>query len=335
MRFSCFTIFFFLCAFNFSDDIAIKNFYLNLSKKYCSDAYEIFKSESDYKKYTRYAKGETKSDWLKDFGTAVHETCHGYNFEIGKAKGFGYQGYFITSNVIIVVPQKSIYNSIELNRMIPDSIHKSIVRYDSYIGGDTISQITSKVNGIYGLLDEFSAYYHGTKAEMELFNYYDSLSDKNPPESWANYLKPLEGELYSYYEFKLFISWYLGYARKYHEQVYLDCMNNKPLRIAFTLLDDEWLQLQKDYLKKRNLIIEKLNQQGYKAAIEKRKVIIGLINGKEGHLYFFKVNGESIPLFDEKIEYLTTLLKDTSHQVLNTFRVEGVTIKNYQKYLEQ
>jgi len=324
-----------LCAFNPSDDIAKRDFYLRISKKYCSDAYEIFQSEPDYKKFTQYANGDKESEWLAEFGTVVHETCHGYNSKIGQSK----EGYFITSGIKIIVSRKSYYNSTELNNFIPDSVQKNIDRYKVYIDkGMNGDQVASQVFGIYDMLDEFCAYYHGTKAQVELYEYYNALAAIKPSKYWLLYLKHFQSEIYSYYEFKLFMSWYLQYARKVHEDVYNDCMDNIPLRVSYTLLDDEWVALLKDFDTKRNQIIEQLTQKGFKVNIEGQYEKD--VDGKVSKHYYFNViekNGESngICTYYQNIEYLTTMLKDTTHRVLNRFRVEGVISLNYKTYLEK
>ncbi len=205
-----------------------KQFYLSISKKYCSDAYTILKSDKK-DSYTGFASGNKKEDLIESFATVVHETQHGYNFDIG---GFDGEGYYLGNGIELLVPKTEVVNSNKLNGFVDKIKRKKCDRYSTYVGTKT-PFLSSQVDGVYGLLNEFSAYYHGLKAEIEIRN----AGLKCPTFEWQS------NSLESYYEFKLFISWYLQMCKKNHKQIYKDIYANNKLRVAYSIFNKQFTKL--------------------------------------------------------------------------------------------
>ena len=120
-------------------------------------------------------------------------------------------------------------------------------RYDTYIG-DGNREISSKKDGIYGLLDEFCAYYHGIRCDLDLSEAGILKSHIPVQTSWSKNtrqgtrsgytIQTMESNMLdSYYEFRLFISWYLQYAHEQYPDIYQSIYENRQFREAYTLLD--------------------------------------------------------------------------------------------------
>src|SRR5689334_7048307 len=150
----------------YSTDEKRADFYLDISKKYSPDSYVILKSDPD-KRFVKYAdNGETREALLDSYGTVVHETCHGYNFKIGFSTGWKNDGFYITDDIVIATMKGSYFPSSLLNQVVPREHQEKIFRYKTYVEGS--SENSSTLEGIYGFLDEFSAYYHDTQANLQM-----------------------------------------------------------------------------------------------------------------------------------------------------------------------
>jgi hypothetical protein len=103
-------------------------------------------------------------------------------------------------------------------------------RLQTYIFTENIS---SNVHAIYGMLNEFSGYYHGTKAMWMLYERADTLFSKMQYED----LKNVVYSAIAHYEFSLFIAWYLDYLKHEHPKHYAALLRNKNLRMVFTDLE--------------------------------------------------------------------------------------------------
>jgi hypothetical protein len=98
---------------------------------------------------------------------------------------------------------------------------------------------SANVNGIYGMLDEFSAYYHGTNAIWMLYERNDTLFSKFQYEDLKNTIS----SCIAYYEFSLYIAWYLNYLKYEHPQKFASLYDNVNLRRVFTDLEFEFGKL--------------------------------------------------------------------------------------------
>ena len=109
--------------------------YLKTTKAYCPDAYYILSNVSKGEYWASFGHNSTNdtSIVIYNLGTVVHEACHGFNLDIARKQGL-LQGYFIDSQKTIAVEKTEVYNSHELDKVIPDSMQKKIQRYDTYVG---------------------------------------------------------------------------------------------------------------------------------------------------------------------------------------------------------
>lgn len=103
-------------------------------------------------------------------------------------------------------------------------------RLQTYIFTENIS---SNVHAIYGMLNEFSAYFHGVNATWLLYKRADTLFSKMQYEELK---EVLYGSL-AYYEFSLFMAWYIDYLKHEHPETYKSVLRNINMRKVFTDLE--------------------------------------------------------------------------------------------------
>lgn len=312
---------------------AKKQEFLRFLASYSPSAKAILAAEEATKKpldYTRYARDDSHQGMIRSFNTVIHETCHAVHYRIAQEKSreqpglsvSQISGYFISPSIRIAVPIRRHYRSTELNQVVPKAWQEKIFRYSNYVGdGDPV---ISQSRGIYGLLDEFGAYYHGTKADLDLLGYYQALYPLADVDNWVKYLSNPQSTLQAYYAFRLFISWYLLHAQDQHPDVYSDCMENQALRVAFTLLDHRFGQLVERYFQDRDSIMARVGE----ASGKRLEVSNGYLNIHDNG----GRSGTSAP--DERIAYLKSLFTDRDREMLQLFRVEGVNESNYASFLE-
>jgi hypothetical protein len=309
---------------------------LEFAKAYSPTATSIL-TQVDFD-FEKYVTENNYENLLENFNTLVHESAHVYNHQnsvnfcdsVENEKAC--EGYFLNSKAVLLVAASEVYNSNKLNKFVPDTLKKQIMRYNEYIGKKQVL-LSAQKEGVLGLIEEFNAYYLGTKACFELYDYYRKNHDPEYKNHgvWIKYVQNIGKTHHAYYEFKLFISWYLQYAKEKYPEIYEGLMNDKRLRVVYTLIDNEFGQLQKDYY----VMLDQLQ-------IEQNKKEIGLKLAKSSlsnktYLYVYengkKKAGEGI--YEDKVEMLSKLLQGEEHKILETFRVEGVTLSNYKEHTEK
>lgn len=297
-------------------------FYFEISKLYSPDSYEILLADED-SSFVEYAHWQ--EDWMglwRNYNTVVHEACHGYNWKIGLQSGWKSDGYFITRHITIAAPKRDFFASVNLNKIVPAEQQEKILRYKTYVSSESSNSSTEE--GIYGFLDEFSAYYHGTKANLELRPFIEKHCPYSDASCWtADFLGEMQSTLYAYYEFRLFIAWYLMYAEQHEKKIFTDFIQNQNLRVAYTLLDDLYKKLIEDYFSSRTDIIKRLTEAGNTIKLSDQFIMIMKDGGG---------SGTGVP--DSQIHYLQSLFTEKENTMLDRFRVKGVNLTNYQKFLE-
>ncbi|MDK2821461.1 MAG: hypothetical protein PWP31_1426, partial [Clostridia bacterium] len=230
---------------------------LDLLKKYSPDGYFILNSSlSRNKDFMRWFKSENS---LEDIGTAVHEECHGYTHSYSYKNGYDgnrYSLFYLGDGQTITVRHTKVFKSEEIAATIPENLRT--FRY-CYIG-NAPDNLNSNADGVYGLLNEFTAYYYGVKADYELYDYYMTL--KQTPETWLNYIGNIEGQYISYAEFKFYILKYLIYAKEKHPDIYDEIIKNKEFKIAFNTIDQKFYNLINNYFNKKKELFKYLRKMG-------------------------------------------------------------------------
>jgi hypothetical protein len=211
---------------------------LSILKKYSPDGYTILTEVE------RLSKGneniiqylEFKMDMSTEINTDVHEECHLYNNLV--------KGYFIDAKETIKIKNTENFPSKEIIPEIPAEL--ITFRFEPYINNSSQYQST-QTEGIYGLLDEFDAYYQGTKVSYDLLGYCKENLFKNNSSSLNTFLIGLNGTYFAYYEFKYFIYTYLLYAKEKHPAIFKKITANNNFITAFNKINERYLKLAEKY----------------------------------------------------------------------------------------
>lgn len=262
----------------------------SLIEKYDNDSYKMLQSlaklPTKYKlngmtittgeptKPEAWLSGRTAEDIRKSLNTVVHESLHnftsyypyqilsnepshGYNFEDS------YSAFLIEGSNIVLVKHTEAYNSNELKKDIPKALRT--FRYDPYITPKR--NIGSQKQGIYGLLDEFNAYYRGTLISYNLFPAYQETARDNPS-IYLDYMQNMSSIRMAYFEFKYYMLAYLNRAASNYPKQYEEFMNNQALRKAYALIHDQFQQLIEKIDQRLTNLMADLNNQGIESYIK-------------------------------------------------------------------
>lgn len=225
----------------YPDKASRKEYMSKLVKEHCSDAGFIlqFDPEWDMLYFRKDNDADsTLNDLIEDLNVVVHEACHNAHNKILKP---AYFSYIISKDIHIdgnYQTNKPVYDSYELNNFVPDSMKKNISRFNTYLGRENTT-------GIYNLMNEYVAYYQGCQAEVELKRKGITMSSSSIKRDVVN----------AYYDFRLFISWYLQYAEQKHPEIYQQILENKNLRVAFSLIDQRFTELNSEVQASKSLMM--------------------------------------------------------------------------------
>jgi len=234
-----------------------KNFFTSISKKYSpADVQKIWKSDEIEEEFDQWVDGRKESEIIDEYSTCIHELFHS-NCKMIKEG----QNYYINKDLSIYVPYTETYKSTELNKVVRKGVQDSVFRYCLYVGGKNELPDGSKTDlintsennqpssiqiGIYGMLEEFSAYYYGTYTNYHLENYFFDKFGKDNADARDDYSQMVLGDAMAYYEFRLFMGWYLVHAKAKYPDVYKGIQNNNALKVVYTLMTDKFTKLVND-----------------------------------------------------------------------------------------
>ena len=246
-------------------------FVMDLMKEYSPDTYHMLTNMSKPRQYSgALGSDPSESVVMHHIGMFVHESCHDYDFDINQREKMADEGYFIDPKNEIPVHFDKVFSSYELNKVVPDSLKKKIQRYNTYIG-DKQRVLGAQKNGIYGLMEEMCAYYRGAVAYFDLKPWYEKTYGYTNADPWVkDFIPNAGGDLTGFYEFRIYMAWYLDYAKKNYPEQYKAILANDAFRKAFTLLYDNCLKLAELYEKEVYIVEKKLNDNGQKVVVEEK-----------------------------------------------------------------
>ncbi|MCD7883937.1 MAG: hypothetical protein LUI87_09615 [Lachnospiraceae bacterium] len=217
-------------------------------------------------------------DAVQNVSTAVHEMCHHFTtanagefvdgvtrFRNGKA-----QSVYVGEGYSLDMDFTDVYESQEMIEMIPEELRT--FRFSTYVG-EPDENLASNVEGIYGLLDEFTAYCWGTSTCVSLFNYYKT--QEQTPETWLAYVSNCSTSS-AYAEFRYYILTYLLYAASNHSDVYDEIMENENFVSAFCWIDDKYQEVIAIHEANLDEIERIMTDAGYDVTNERDVYFIGL-----------------------------------------------------------
>ncbi|MBN1797502.1 MAG: hypothetical protein JW822_02930 [Spirochaetales bacterium] len=238
--------------------------------------------------WEKYIRNDDIIRQLDGMDTAIHEINHFYTHSyfyriiqdyiefkdkelqyVRYAKKGPVYSFYINREITILVEcdYTNLFYAAELRKTIPE--HLRTHRFGTYIypgPNNEAEQPDYFDSGIYGFLDEFNAYYQGC---LFSYNIYPFFRDKleQTKETWFGYIGNLMGSYNAYAEFKYYILTYLLHAQQLNSDIYDDILDNKPYRIAFTMIDDKFGDLINMIDKRCENLVGYLNQKGFSTVI--------------------------------------------------------------------
>ena len=101
--------------------------------------------------------------------------------------------------------------------------------------------------GIFGLLDEYHAYYYSVEAEYNLIVDYASGGSQFLNLKDGSY-KPFYDSYLSFYEFSVYILSYLRKAEEDYPEIYTELINNHELMKAIIRIHDQFKEKTEEYM---------------------------------------------------------------------------------------
>lgn len=216
--------------------------------------------------FSVWIDGDTENDIVKSLNTVVHEMDHCFTSSAflkiledsnQPVEGDNYSAFYLGNGETRVVKHSGVFVSKEINSVFPKSLITS--RYETYVFPSEI-EMSSQQDGVYGLIDEWNAYYHGTKVSFDLYNYYKNK--RNDADGWAEFFTDYYGTFYAYLEFKSYILVYLMYAKRNYHHYYKGFMSNKDLLYSIKRIDENWKSIIIKFRPIKTKILADLNSRG-------------------------------------------------------------------------
>jgi hypothetical protein len=168
-----------------------------------------------------------KNDVIAEFETIIHESTHHKNTRDGIYLGPNKYLLFTDAEKNDV---QYFYKSELIADFLPIDAEEKIFRFETYIGEG--SGVSANLSGIFGLMDEYSAYQNGCSAALVAYD--NALQEKDTTLA-ITFFKEALATYYAYYEFNSFIGAYLKYGKTKEPIIYQKIMNNSTLRRAYSI----------------------------------------------------------------------------------------------------
>jgi hypothetical protein len=252
--------------------------YYELPTKYSSGGSTITVSPAT--DFMVYVSKYDEAGLLSDLPTAVHEVCHGYQGmrtysvmteRTMPLKFSGYNVYYISANEEYLVPYTPTFPSIDMAGEFPTDLR--VFRYETYINTKNKIQSTQQ-HGIYGLMDEWAAYYNGTKVVIEAFPIYKKRAEQSV-NAWFDFISNAASIHIAHAEFKYYILHYLDYASRKNKEVFDAIMANEEFRKTFRAIDKNYGEVNERYKSLLDEVKAHVEQKGMTYKHERNFIFIG------------------------------------------------------------
>jgi hypothetical protein len=252
--------------------------------------------------FSTWIDGASEQEIVKSLNTVVHEMDHAYTGklylkalqETGRAADGDYSAFYLGDGETRLVRHTGVFLTREIDSMYPKKLVTE--RYATYVHPST-PDMGSQQDGIYGLLDEWNAYYHGTRTSADLYDYYRERRDD--AEGWREFFADYYSTYYAYLEFKSYILVYMMYAKRNYPQYFRGFMNNADLLHALKRTDERWSTLINHFKVLKKNCMADLSAKG--ARVEE----------KDGYLY---INGTGYGNFSDVYTNFQEELKKPVYQ---------------------
>ena len=222
----------------------IKQKYIEVTQEHIPEYEDLitnsFAGPSSLTKYIDDKPVRTKTDTSDThlaglFETVIHESIHQKNYELTSDSLYGY--YISESKSSFVPFDESLYTSDALYESIDTNEFFGFNAFSFHIINEYLfnTELVSNKLGIYGILNEFTAYAHEAKVALKLSQLnLDSTTSKLSSNALFN-VKSIPN---FYYSFNIMIGWYLEYAKLYDDEAYQKMYANQELRKAYTEINN-------------------------------------------------------------------------------------------------
>ena len=227
-----------------------------------------------------YVTGDSDKDIIKSLNTLVHEMCHAFTSTLvyqylqeQNIENFNFDDhyflFYVDNQKSILVPRTKVFRTNEIHESIPEKLQT--MRYKIYIYPS--SEIGSQIDGIYGLLNELNAYYHGTRTTLDFLDYYSKIAHDNPMH-WLEFFSDVNGTYFAHLEFKFYILKYLLFARDHYPEIYQGILANDQFIKAFKIIDSNYSELIKKYFKIKSEILQDLQNKGIESSEDEEYIFV-------------------------------------------------------------
>lgn len=208
-------------------DTATRENVLEVLRQYDADAYHIMTAGSVFDFMTWFMGGSI----ISGIDTAVHETYHGYTQSQSKGnygeKIYLGDGKSYDVDYSIVYKGGTFTKTEEMAKQIPAQLQTS--RYKTYVAPG--ASASANGHGVFGLINEFSAYYWGLETMNSLVKF---LTDTNSgADSWSSYVTSIGNNMTAYAEFKYWTLRYMLYIKSANPSLYQAILDNQNYCAAY------------------------------------------------------------------------------------------------------
>lgn len=228
-----------------------------------------------------FVQGYDRQSILSDISTVVHEACHMYQGQMpnvllskqGVPIDFksDYTVYFISAQEEYLVKHTPTFPSIKMAAEITGSLQS--FRYETYIKTNE-TNLGTQQSGIYGLMDEWAAYYNGFKTTVQNFEEYAAYTQQSIDPIY-DFLGDAGSIRIAYPEFRFYIVHYLDFARRNQKEMYEQIMANDTFRAAYRAIDRAFGMTINKYTDKLNKIGQLAELKGLKVQEKGDYLMIG------------------------------------------------------------
>lgn len=214
-----------------------------------------------------YLDGGSATELLGEMATNVHEIAHGfcsqYAFSHARENGLKMNwddaslAYYLSFSSIYMVtfPKASLFPSAELVSEIPRDLRT--YRFDTYVNGRTSTQS----EGVLGLLDEFHAYYLGSRCGYDLLDAY-MLAEGSVTMGFLEWIRSLQSTMTAYWEFDFFIREYLLHMRTRYPDDYALLVHRGEFADAYSGFRKAYGDLVSNYVARITETADRLEASG-------------------------------------------------------------------------
>jgi len=225
---------------------------LTVTQKYLPDNYIVLQ-KYDEATVNFLASGDSLPEFIMNYPTIIHEGFHVFEMTMNSFTD-SLRRYRLDDTTIISVRRFSSFPSRVINSIVPADVQKKVFRYDTYINSID-DHLDTQRDGFLGILEEFAAYYQSLKAYTCTYYFLKDSFAWSKPKIWLKYLNNEGSEIYAINEFKLFIAWYLRYAKQNRPDIYNLITGDEHIKAIFTKITSNSDELILTFLKNRTDIL--------------------------------------------------------------------------------